>query len=712
MRGPGTGNRGSGRAPATPPSPWAAPSAGGAGWGSSRFVPNESPSPTGGGLGRGTDVVGGAGWSGGCPPPGLPPIGGGGFARADSRGTAAPACRRTRGGAGWALLAALCALLAAPPAAAQTRTVEILNADFTEATTDSAGTVRRLVGNVRLRQDTTLLSSRSATIYESRGETVLDGAVRIVSGRDTLTAASVRYDSDTKTAAASGAVRLGDGESVLLAPAVTYDSRAEVSAFSGGGTILHRGATLTAPTGTYSSARRVAELDGPLQIEDSTGTLTAARGTYDADVRRADLAGDVRLRRPDARLWADSLVYFRRTERARAFGHAVLERIGDGETTAGRPQAPADSSRRTFLFGERLLFDGQAETAAVRGDPETAPPRPAPPPAGGVDSTATPPAAPLPAAPPVAGGGVEAVPDSAAARPPPRLPPVVRDPALSARDPLLLVLRADSTGRVDSTLARAPRIDAARLVAGGDTLQTLSAAGGARLWQVKLSAVADSAWFLRRPAPDDSAGGAVDRLGLFGAARPSVWASGSQLTGDSLLAVARGGELDSLRVLGTAFAGRPDSTLGRLQQIAGGQMLGRFLGGDLRRLAVWPTAQAFYHRASPEGLLAGADQVSADSLDFRFRDGELRDLTGYRGVQGTSYGAAQVPGGLRLPGFAFVPDGAPTRAGVLGAGWEAAWLDENGPPAEWLRPPTAPPAPAPPDDAPATAAAGRGGGRP
>ena len=596
------------------------------------------------------------------------------------------------------LLAAL-----APPAEAQTRRVEILGADYTEATTDSAGTVRRLVGNVRLRQDTTFLSARQATVYESRGETVLDGAVRVVSGRDTLTAAAVRYDSNTKVAVARGAVRLGDGESVLLAPVVTYDSRAEVSAFEGGGTILHRGARLTAPTGTYSSARRVAELDGPLRIEDSTGVLTAARGTYDATVRRADVAGDVRLRRPDARLWADSVVYFRRTERARAFGQAVLERVGDGEAVAGRPAAPADSSRRTFLFGERLLFDGQAETATVRGAPDAAPP---------------PEAAPPEAAPP----------DSLAARAPPR--PAGRGRpgaggAGPARDPLLLVLRADSTGRVDSTLARAPRIDAARLVAGADTLQTLSAAGGARLWQAKLAAVADSAWFLRRPAPAAAgdtvgAGGAVDRLGLFGAARPSVWAGGSQLTGDSLLAVARGGALDSLRVLGAAFGGVVDSTLGRLQQIAGGQMLGRFRGGDLHRLSVWPTAQALYHRASPEGLLAGADQVSGDSLGFRFRDGELRELSGYEGIVGTSYGPRIVPDGLRLPGFAFTPGGAPTRASVLGAGWEAAWLEANGPPAEWLRPPRPPPGaapppdrPAPPGDPPATAAAdGRGGGRP
>lgn len=525
---------------------------------------------------------------------------------------------------------------------AQVRRVEILGADLVEVTTDSLfGTVRQLTGDVRLRQDTTVLRARAATYYESRGEVQLTGDVRIISGEDTLTAEAVTYDSNTKVSVATGGVRLGDGESVLLAPVTTYDSRAEVSAFEGGGRILHRGAALTAPSGTYSSARRFARLDGPVRLEDSTGVLTAERGTYDARVRRADFAGAVRLVRPDSRLWADSLVYFRRTERARAYGKVVLERIGEGETVAERPAAPADSSRRTFLFGTELLYDGQEETASARGTPD--------------------------------------------------------------RDPLLLVLRADSTGRVDTTLARAPRLDAARLVVGTDTAQVVTAAGGARLWERRLAAVADSARFVRFPRPEaadgDSLAGpeaATDRLGLFGSARPSVWADGSQLTGDSLFAAARDGAVDSLRVLGTAFAARLDSTLGRLQQIAGGQMLGLFDGDALRSLSVWPTAQAFYPRATAEGLLGGADQVSADSLSFQFVSGELRGIAGYRGVQGTTYGPSLVPADLRLPGFAFVADGAPTRSALLDAeGWEAQWLRENGPPPDGLLPPDALPTPGP-----------------
>ena len=509
---------------------------------------------------------------------------------------------------------------------AQTRRVEILNADFVEVATDSlTGVVRTLTGDVRLRQDTTTLAASRAVYYEARGEVVMDGAVRVVSGRDTLTAATLTYDSNTKVSVAEGDVRVADGESVLLAPRATYDGRAEVSAFEGGGTLMHRGAVLTSPSGTYSSARRFAQFDGPVRLVDSTGTLDAARGTYDARVQRADFAGDVYLRRPDAALDADSVVYFRRTERGRAFGRAVLERVGEGPA-ARIPEAPADSSRRTFLFGETIQFDGQAETASVRGEPA--------------------------------------------------------EDGRPGRDPLLLVLRADSTGRVDSTLVRAPRIDASRVpAASGDTLDVVVAAGGARLWGRQLAAVADSARFARAPGPDP-----LDRLSLRGARRPSVWADGSQITGDSLFADAAGGAVQDLRVEGRAFAARLDSTLGRLHQIAGARMRGAFDGDELRRLGVGPNAQVLYFRASPEGLLAGADEVAVDTLVLGFEGGDLRTVAGDRGVSGTIYGPTNVPEGRRLPGFAYDAAGAPTRAGVLGDGWEVGWLERYGPGARDLRP--------------------------
>ena len=528
----------------------------------------------------------------------------------------------------------LLVLAAASAAEAQTRRVEILSADVLDVTVDSLGEVQRAQGNVRMRQDTTTLWARQVTNYVSRGEVVLSGDVQIISGRDTLTSATVEYDATDKTAVARGAVRLGDGESVVQAPEMTYDSRAEFATFAGGGEIRHRGAVLSSPSGSYSSARRYARFDGPVRLVDSTGVLTAERGTYDARVRRADFAGSVLLRRPEEALDADSLVYFRRTERARAYGRTVLQRV-DGE-----------ASQRSILFAETLLFDGQAETASARG---------------------------LPA-----------------------------DAAGPALDPLLLVLRTDSTGRVDSTLTRAARIDAARQIAGADTVTVVTAAGDVTVWERRLAASADSARFVRQ------AGG--DTVWLFGR-RPSLWADGAQLTGDSLAVAARDGAADTLSVWGRAFAARVDSTLGRLHQIAGGQMRGHFQGDELRRLAVWPNAQVLYFRATPAGLLDGADQFSLDSLSFQFQGGELREISGYRGIEGTSYGPSHVPGTLRLPGFAYDIEGAPTQLDVLGDTWEAGWLDRFGATFPEAEPPDAGRGqdqlpPAAPDASPAAASFG------
>ena len=544
----------------------------------------------------------------------------------------------------WArTLALAAAAVVLPRAEAQVRVVEFIGFDYTEVVADSAGTVRRLSGNVRFRQDTTQFRADRVVQYVDRGLVNLTGSVRIVSGRDTLTARRVVYDSNTKVSLAEGDVRIGNGESVLRAPSARYDSRAEVSAFEGGGTITSDGSVLTAPSGTYDSGRRFARLAGPVRLEDSTGVLDAARGTYDARVRRADFAGEVRLRRPDARLHADSVVYFRRTERARAYGRVALQRIGEGRRVERAARAPADSSGRTFLFGEALLFDGRDNTAAVRGS--------------------------------------------------------------ETRDPLLLILKADSTGRVDTTLARAPRLDVTEEVAGGDTLRVLTAAGGARLTQRDFASRADSVRLVRTERPGEAT---LDRFSFYGAQRPRVWADGSQLTADTLLALARGETVETVSAIGTPFAARLDSTLGRVQQLRGRRMQAVFDGERLRRLDVWPNAEAIYYSADGEGRLSQAIEVSSDSLSFLFVEGEVRDVGGYKGIQGTMTPGKLVTAPLRLAGFAFSPRDAPSAASVLEEGWEAEWLGTYGPtPADLAPPPTAREVldvPGAPRDAPSSAA--------
>lgn len=527
----------------------------------------------------------------------------------------------------WALVV-LALIAAASAASAQVRTVEILSADRVEVESDSlTGVVRRLTGNVRLRQDTTTLAAVSAVQYVQRGEVVLTGAVRIIAGDDTLTADRVTYDSNTKQALADGRVRIGAEGGALFAPRATYNTRDKRARFEGGGRLEQDGATLEAPSGTYETERRFAEVAGPLTLRDSVSTLTAARGTYDARSRRADVVGSVRLLRQQDRLDADSLVYFRRTERARAFGDVVLDRV---ET---------DSLRRGLLFGSRLIYDGQDATAAMTAD-----------------------------------GG----------------------PALA------VLLERDSTGGTDTTLVRAFAFAASREENAETRLDRVTASGDARLWRDGLGAVADSASFVRTAQADSLSGAAPrDRLDLYGGAlglsRPTVWVRGSQLVGDSLR-ILTGALRDSVVATGAAFAGQLDSTLGRVQQLAGAQMLGLVEDETIRRLHVWPAAQAIYYQATADGLLDGAVRVGADSLVFRFDEaGELREAGVFGNVEGTRFGPGIVPS-ERLPGFSFDPSRQPARPDLL-AGWESEWLASH---PEWDRttpsgdpPPAAETVPAP-----------------
>ncbi|NNF57465.1 MAG: hypothetical protein HKN04_04420, partial [Rhodothermaceae bacterium] len=422
-------------------------------------------------------------------------------------------------------------LFLAQSAQAQTRLVELINADQVTVESDSVqGMVRRLTGNVVLRQDTTMLYADRAVQVEARGEVELEGAVRIVSGEVTLRAPRVTYDSNAKAARAEGDVRIEDEETVLLAPSARYLTRTEQAFFEEGGRLLHDGAELTAPRGTYDAQRKLATFADGVQLEDSTAVLTSERGTYDTEAERANFAGSVRLQQRGVRLYADSLIHVRQTEQSEAFGQVVVERLGDAEAGPDGGGAP-DSTRRTLLFGAFAAHDAQDRTSYVEGTED--------------------------------------------------------------RDPLLVQLRTDSVGVTDTTLVRARRFDALQRDSLGGTLMRIVGVDAIRLVQPRMAALADSVVF-ERLEPSDSTAAVTDRLALFGEARPSIWFDDAQITGDTLIAYARAEALDSLDVLGNAFVAQLDTTLGRIRQMRGRRMQARFVRDSLRALAIWPNAEAIY----------------------------------------------------------------------------------------------------------------------
>lgn len=199
------------------------------------------------------------------------------------------------------------------------------------------------------------------------------------------------------------------------------------------------------------------------------------------------------------------------------------------------------------------------------------------------------------------------------------------------------------------------------------------------MWSAQLAAVADSAVFDRRSF-EDEAHPVEDDLRLF--RDPVGWLRGegssviTEISGDTLRLSARDEAVDTLRVLGRAFAARPDSALGRINQIRGRRMLALFREDTLRSIHVWPNAEAVYFRAD-EDALAGAVRVSADSLAFFFAGDSLRRVEGVRGIEGVYYDAALIPQPLRLDGFRYEPERRPTKDALLGGRPLEAWLGRS-----------------------------------
>ncbi len=209
--------------------------------------------------------------------------------------------------------------------------------------------VERLSRGVRVRQDSTTLTSQRATRFLDRALIVFEGDVRVVERGDTLRSASLRYSTSTKIGDASGSVRLTDGEVVVTSPSARYDTKTKRSSFDDG-----------------------------VQLVDSSAILTARRGTYDSGARRAVFADSVRLADGLSRVAADTLIYLRDVRQSDARGGVRMRRYepaGAADSVFALTKAPGAADLPdtlgsvTWLWGARAQSDEEAGTVAVQGDP-------------------------------------------------------------------------------------------------------------------------------------------------------------------------------------------------------------------------------------------------------------------------------------------------------------------------------------------------------
>lgn len=268
--------------------------------------------------------------------------------------------------------------------------VEILHADSLVGILQDGVMVRRLVGNVRLKQKTTLVNCNIAVLNELTNVVDAYGKVRIMQGDSvTLTGDSATYFGNVRQANLRGkTVSMKDKESTLTSKKLDYDLNTGVAVYSGNGRLVDKDNVLTSKEGIYntktklfiyknnvklvgksdenkkpftltsdsmrySTRTKIAFFIAPTKVISEKDTLFAKSGIYDTKNRSSYFDSRTTIRTEDFDITGDTLFYDKNSERGIARGNVILVSRKD----------------ETILYGQFGDYNGKSGISKVFGKP-------------------------------------------------------------------------------------------------------------------------------------------------------------------------------------------------------------------------------------------------------------------------------------------------------------------------------------------------------
>ncbi|TAE50222.1 MAG: hypothetical protein EAZ89_12530 [Bacteroidetes bacterium] len=190
----------------------------------------------------------------------------------------------------------------------QSNRIQILNSDILSYSVESGVGIQKLIGHVRLKQDSSYFNCDSAYLYEvdnrfeafSRIKIEMPDSVFLYGDR-------VTYDGNTRIAEVYNKIRLLKQKSVLTTNRLTYYRNEDYGYYQGGGKLV-----------------------------DGETVLNSEYGYYYPNRKEAFFKRKVELKNPDYTLYTDTLAYDTETKVARFVTFTrILSEDGEVETTKG-----------------------------------------------------------------------------------------------------------------------------------------------------------------------------------------------------------------------------------------------------------------------------------------------------------------------------------------------------------------------------------------
>lgn len=463
---------------------------------------------------------------------------------------------------------------------------------------DSLTELTMVAGNVFMQQDKTKFYCDSAVVNRTTKIVEAFGNVHI-NDRDSVHTYSkyLIYHMDTKLAILQKEVKLTDGKGTLTTNELQYNSRDKIGIYTNGGKV----------------------------VSDKT-TITSQEATYYADLKDVYFKKNVKMRDPSTRLDADSLLYNTESQLATFIGKTLItDSSGSNVVTT---EGFYDMKNKKAHFGRRsVVKDGKGVTVTgdeIYTDDST-----------GITT--------------VKGNGVFIDTVQKVSIIANTMWTNNKTKTFFATNHPLMIIKQDE----DSIYVTADTLFSARIAdikdslykdLSSDTLKSVTVIDTkdtsdirffrgyhhVRIFSDSLQAVCDSLFYSSRDS--------VFRLFT----NPIVWASKSQVTGDTIYLFTKNKKADRMYVF---YDGMAINKSGEdmYNQISGRTINGYFKDGAIDYMRAKGSAQSVYYALDEYNAVVGVNNASADIIDMRFDNKELHKVIFRSEVTGAMFPLSQLP---------------------------------------------------------------------
>jgi lipopolysaccharide export system protein LptA len=567
------------------------------------------------------------------------------------------------------------------PGADTMKVVTLINADrLSYYHPDSSTDLQTLAGHVKLRQGTTVVNCDSAVLNKKTRFLEAFGNVHIVDN-DTVNIRSqyLQYYIDTKIANLKNNVSLTDSKSTLYTQELEYDLNMKIGTYHNGGKLINQQSVLTSQEGTYyeelkdvyfkknvdlkdpkytlktdsllyNTATQIATFVAPTTIIDSSKrVIKTSDGFYDTRNRKAFFGKRPILNDGAVKIIADNIdsddstgisnlrgnaVYIDTAQGVSILANSIKANRDDGTFLATQhPLMIIKQDNDSIYITADTLYSGRLSKmykgpGSLQTDPQSQPSRRI-----GIGDTSN-----------LLQRDTSSLHRDTSSLQPDTIS-LKRDTVSLKRD-TSVSLKPDTAKRIavkptptkqppaNKKAKAAPVADKpARAVdtttkKNDSTDRYFQAWNHVRIFSDSMQAMSDSLFYSSK----DSI------FKLF--TDPVMWASNSQITGDTIYLYTKNKNPDRLYVFENAFAVNL-SDKGMYNQLKGNRLNGYFKDGAIDYMRAQGNGESVYYVKDEKNYLVGINNATSDIIDMRFKNKELNKVVFISEVNGTMYPVKQ-----------------------------------------------------------------------